>query len=74
MTVALDKIYERLLLIEEGVSVTQNTAKPPSSYADAVKNPTPAARVILEKFVPSKLLNEVTVKTISDAAPLQPSP
>jgi uncharacterized protein YaiI (UPF0178 family) len=38
------------------------------------KPPPPAARVPTEKFVPSRLLNEVTVKTVSDAAPLQPSP
>jgi hypothetical protein len=27
-----------------------------------------------EKFVPSRLLNELTVKTVSNATPLQPSP
>ncbi len=33
----------------------------------------PAALVLTQKFVPSKLLNEVTIKTVSDAAQLQPS-
>jgi phage antirepressor YoqD-like protein len=33
--VALDKIYERLLLIEKSMSITLNTARPSLSYADA---------------------------------------
>ncbi len=73
ITVALDKIYKRLLLIENSVFVTPKTAKFPLSYADAVKNPTPAVRVLSEKFVPSRHLHQVTVKTISDAALLQSS-
>jgi hypothetical protein len=56
------------------VSAHQNTAKPSLSYADAVKNPAPVARALSEKFVPSRLLKEVTVRRSSDAAPLQPSP
>ena len=62
------------MLIQKSVSAPQNTAKPVLSYADAVKTPAPAARALSEKFVPSRLLNEVTVKRSSDAAPLQPSP
>jgi hypothetical protein len=73
ISAALDKIHERLLLIEKSVSVPQNTAKPLLSYADAVKIPPPAAPVPIEKFVPGRLLNEVTVKRTSDTAPLQPS-
>jgi hypothetical protein len=57
-------------MIEKGVSANQNTAKPSLSYADAVKTSAPAARALSEKFVPSRLLNEVTVKKSSDAAPL----
>jgi hypothetical protein len=74
ITAALEKIHERLLLIEKSLSAHQNTAKPSLSYADAVKNPAPVARTLSEEFVPSRLLNEVTVKRSSDAAPLQPSP
>jgi hypothetical protein len=73
ITAALDQVHERLLLIEKSVSFSQNTAKPPVSYADAVTIPPLAARVPTKKFVPSRLLNEVTVKTVSDTAPLQPS-
>jgi hypothetical protein len=36
-------------------------------------NPPPAIHVLTEKFVPSGLLNEVTVNNICDAALLQPS-
>jgi hypothetical protein len=39
ISVALDKVHEQLLLIEKSMSVSQNTAKPSSSYADAVKTP-----------------------------------
>ncbi len=74
LTAALDKIHKRLLLIENSVSVLQNTAKTPLSYVDTVKTPPPAARVPTEKFMPSRLLNEVTAKTSSDTAPLQSSP
>jgi hypothetical protein len=74
ITAALGKIHEPLLLRKMSVSAYQNTANPSLSYADAVKNPTPAARALTEKFVPSRLLNEVTVKRSSNAAPLQPSP
>ncbi len=56
------------------MSAYQNTAKASLSYAGAVKNPAPAARALSEKFVPSRLLNEVTVKRNSDTAPLEPSP
>jgi hypothetical protein len=74
ITAAPDKIHEKLLRIQKSVSVSQNTAKPSLSYADALKTPPPpAAHVPTEKLVPSRLLNEVTVKRSSDAAPLQPS-
>jgi hypothetical protein len=38
------------------------------------KHSPPAAHVPTEKFVLGTLLNEVTVKRSSNAAPLQPSP
>jgi hypothetical protein len=59
--VALEKMHEQLLLIEKSMSVTQNIAKSPLSY-DAVKTTSPAAHAPTEKFVPGRLLNEVTVK------------
>jgi hypothetical protein len=74
ITMALEKIHEQLLLIEKSVSTHQNTAKPSPSYADAIKTLAPATCALSEKFVPSRLLNEVTVKRSSDTAHLQPSP
>jgi hypothetical protein len=62
------------LLIEKSVSAHQNTVKPSLSYPDAVKNFGPAAHALLEKFVPSRLPNDVTFNISSDAATLQPSP
>jgi hypothetical protein len=50
-----------LLLIEKSVFAHQNIAKPSLSYAEAVKNPAPAAHALPEKFVPSRLDNVVTV-------------
>jgi hypothetical protein len=71
---ALEKIHERLLLIEKSMSAHPNTAQLSLSYTNAVKNPAPAALALLEKFVPCRLLYEVTVKKSRDTARLQPSP
>jgi hypothetical protein len=73
ITSTLDKIHEQLLLIQKSVSVSLNTAKPSLSYADAIKTPPPAADVPTEKFVPSRLIDEVTVKRSGNATPLLPS-
>jgi hypothetical protein len=65
----VEKIQDRLTLIEECFSVPQNAAKPPLSNADAVRLPPQPPTAAQEKLVPSGLLREVIVETISNAAP-----
>ncbi len=69
---ALKKIQDCLTLIEKRVFAPQSAAKPFFSYADVAKMPPQPPPPTSEKFVPSRLLKEVIVKTISDAAPQQP--
>ncbi len=71
---ALDKIQDNLALIEKRVSVPQDAAQFPLSYADAAKMPTRAPASTPEKFAPSRLLRKVTVETINGAAPQQALP
>ncbi len=60
------------MLIEKRVSAPQNAAKPPLFYADAARLPPQLPTAAQQKLVPSRLLREVTVETISNAAPQQP--
>jgi hypothetical protein len=62
------------MLIENRVYVLQNAAKTSLSYADVAKMPPQPPAAAPEKYVPSGLLREVTVETISDAAAQQPPP
>ncbi len=62
------------MLIDNSMSVHQNTAKSYLTYADAAIHAPPPAHVPAKTLVPSKLLDEVTVETIGDPVPQQPSP
>jgi hypothetical protein len=54
-----------LTLIEIRVSVLQNAAKMPFSFADAAKLPPQPSAAAPKKYVPSRVLREVTVETIA---------
>jgi hypothetical protein len=72
IVVALEDIKGRYTLIEKRIPVLQDAAKPPS-YADVACQPPPTNRAPSEKFLPSRMLNEVTVQPLAEPAPTQTS-
>jgi hypothetical protein len=68
----LEDIQGRLTLIEKRIPVLQNAAKP-LSYADAACQQPSAPQAPPEKYLPSRILSEVTVQPIDESQPTQTS-
>jgi hypothetical protein len=69
---ALEKVHCQLTLIEKRIPAAQDAAKP-TSYADAACQPPSVPQAPPEKFLPSRVLREVTVHPLAEPKPTQTS-
>ncbi len=64
---ALEVILGRLTLIDKRIPVLQDAAKP-LSYTDAFCPPFPTHQAPSKKFLPSRILNKVTLQHLAEPA------